>query len=232
MEFNFEYWDVDIVRQYFKDQLQKRAEQGDADVTSNLVLPGASFICDEPSIFGTPNQDYINAEIEWYYSQSTSVDDLAKIYGKRIKIWDDVACRHGMINSNYGKMIFGQRFGCKKSQYDYVRDKLKDNPTSRHGIMIYTEPTMHEKFNINGRYDFTCTNAVHYEVINNKYLNVVVQMRSNDAVFGYNNDFAWQNHVAIKLSEDLGLQDPPQIYWQVANLHVYPRHFDLVAAYE
>ena len=54
-------------------------------------------------------------------------------------------------------------------------------------------------------------------------------MRSNDAVFGYNNDYAWQVHVRDKLLEDLvTIYEPGPIYWNVGSLHVYERHFDFL----
>jgi thymidylate synthase len=62
-------------------------------------------------------------------------------------------------------------------------------------------------------------------------------MRSNDVVYGYKNDFAWQLHVLEKLCWDYNNMDryvegrtiePGHIIWQVQNLHVYERHFHLV----
>ena len=63
--------------------------------------------------------------------------------------------------------------------------------------------------------------------IRNKKLHCVVQMRSNDAVFGYKNDFAWQSHVLQTVANIIG-KEKGNVYWQVQNLHVYERHFDLV----
>jgi thymidylate synthase len=58
-------------------------------------------------------------------------------------------------------------------------------------------------------------------------LNAVVQMRSNDVVFGYRNDYAWQKHVLQKLAKDLGVVEG-DIYWNAGSLHVYERHFNMV----
>jgi thymidylate synthase len=52
-------------------------------------------------------------------------------------------------------------------------------------------------------------------------------MRSNDVVFGYKNDYAWQQFVLHELAKDLFLE-PGKMIWQVQNLHVYERHFDLI----
>ncbi len=73
--------------------------------------------------------------------------------------------------------------------------------------------------------DFICTNNVQYFIRDN-YLITSVYMRSNDAVFGYNNDLAWQTHIRNKLLDDLDcIYGAGPIYWNVGSLHVYERHF-------
>ena len=96
---------------------------------------------------------------------------------------------------------------------------------------------MWAEYNENGKSDFICTNAVTYYIRDN-ILHGVVQMRSNDVVFGYKNDYAWQRYVLDKLVKDYNInrqilldRDPIEaghLIWQVQNLHIYERHFDLV----
>ena len=74
--------------------------------------------------------------------------------------------------------------------------------------------------------DFMCTNAVQYLIRDGK-VNALVYMRSNDAVFGYKNDYAWQKYVLDSVANDLGLS-VGNLYWNVSSLHVYERHFDLI----
>jgi thymidylate synthase len=52
-------------------------------------------------------------------------------------------------------------------------------------------------------------------------------MRSNDVVFGFKNDKAWQDHVHQQLASDLGVEVGEMI-WHAGSLHVYSRHFDLI----
>ena len=52
-------------------------------------------------------------------------------------------------------------------------------------------------------------------------------MRSNDVVFGYKNDYAWQKFVQVMMSRRLKCE-LGDIHWQVQNLHVYERHFHLL----
>ena len=57
---------VKDVRQFFVDELNDQAFTIDKTGARTIEMIGASFIADEPAIFGKPNWDYINSEIEWY----------------------------------------------------------------------------------------------------------------------------------------------------------------------
>jgi len=109
---------------------------------------------------------------------------------------------------------------------DNVVAELQHNPDSRRASMIYTRPSIWTEFNENGKNDFICTNAVTYYIRNDE-LHCVVQMRSNDVVFGYKNDYAWQSYVLGQVANSLEI-GAGYIHWQVQNLHVYERHFHLV----
>ena len=151
---------------------------------------------------------------------SLSVNDIP---GGPPAIWKQVADDKGYINSNYGWCIWSRE---NHFQYENVYNELKNNPESRRATMIYTRPNMWKDYNHDGRSDFMCTNTVQYMIRYNE-LDAVVQMRSNDVVYGYKNDYAWQSYVLDKLCLDLGVQRG-SIHWNVGSLHVYERHFDLV----
>ena len=140
---------------------------------------------------------------------------------------------NGEINSNYGHLINSDIY---YNQYGNVLDELLDNRDSRRASMVYQRPSIWVEYKSNGKNDFICTNAVTYYIRDDE-LQCVVQMRSNDVVFGYKNDYAWQSSVLNKLVEDFNysaeiLEIKPikagSIIWQVQNLHVYERHFHLV----
>lgn len=204
--------------------------------SSTIEIIGASFIADEESIFGEVNWDYVKREEEWYNSESLNVNDIP---GGAPQIWKAVADKDGFINSNYGWCVYSSANGFTEfdgteepsshgvlSQYDNTLAELKKNPESRRAVMIYTRPSMWRAFDKGGRSDFMCTNAVQYLIRNGK-LHAVVQMRSNDAIFGFRNDRAWQQHVLEKLANDLGIESG-DLYWNVGSLHVYARHYYLV----
>ena len=122
-----------------------------------------------------------------------------------------------------------------------VLDELLGNIDGRRATMIYTRPSIWEEYNEDGKNDFICTNAVTYYIRNGK-IHAVVQMRSNDVVFGYKNDYAWQRFVLEDLTAEYNTcylshaadadyrkeMEVGDIIWQVQNLHVYERHFHLV----
>ena len=170
-----------------------------------LEIVGASFIADEDCIFGKVDVDYVEREKAWYETQVCNVNAMS---GKVPKIWQDVAAADGTINSNYGWALFSEENG---SQYDRVVEELKSDPTSRRGLAIYTRPSMHVDAFRDGMRDFMCTNTVQYLVRDDELVSIV-NMRSNDAVYGYKNDYAWQKHVADKMAADLGVTTGP-IVW-------------------
>lgn len=192
------------------------------DKTGSCVIEimAAHFLADAPAIFGTPNREYIAREIEWYESMSLCVNDIP---GETPAIWRQVADSNGMINSNYGHLIWSDDY---HNQYDHVRDELRANPCSRRATMIYTRPSIWLEYNTDGRSDFICTNAVQY-FVRDGLLHAHVQMRSNDAIYGYKNDWAWQQYVLRMLAEDLD-REPGRIWWTVGSLHIYERHFHLI----
>lgn len=211
---------VGNIRNSFYQKLVKEEYVTDKTGVKTLEIMNASFIADHPAIIGTVNEDYVERELAWYKSQSLNVNDIP---GETPAIWKAVATEDGYINSNYGWCIWSDE---NHNQYTNVLDELKKNPDSRRANMIYTRPTMHSDYNRNGMSDFMCTNNVQY-LIRNGELNAFVYMRSNDAVFGYKNDWAWQKHVLDSLCKELNVP-AGQIYWNVSSLHIYERHFQLL----
>ena len=214
------------IRDQFIDLYNKKDYVTDKTGVKTLEIVGASFTADEVSIFGTPNEEYIKREIDWYLSESLYVYDIPE---KTPEIWKQISSTKGKINSNYGQLIFSKE---NHKQYKHVCQQLLCDPNSRRAVMIYQRPTMHDDFSVDGMSDFICTNAVQYMVRDNA-LHAVVQMRSNDVVFGYRNDYAWQKFVLDRLVNDLNdfgenTYSAGDITWQVGSLHVYERHFKFI----
>ena len=235
------------VREAFKELLKNQiftSINREASMTSlvgntTIEIVNANFIADEESIFGTVNKDYITREEAWYDSMSLNVNDIP---GGAPAVWKAVADKDGFINSNYGWCIYSPANGfagyneaplkiSESSQYLRTIQELQKNPESRRAMMIYTRPSMWLEYNKNGRSDFMCTNAVQY-LIRDGAVHAVVQMRSNDSIFGFRNDFAWQKHVLESITKDLNEHgnsyEVGNLYWNAGSLHIYSRHFYLV----
>ncbi len=211
---------VHAIREAFK--MLKEAEEYVIDKSGckMLEIVGATFIADEESIFGTVNNDYLSREIEWYKSMSRNVHDIP---GGPPKEWVRCADSKGMINSNYGWMIWSEE---NHKQYEHVKQELMTNPDSRRAVMVYTRPNIWNEYNIDGMSDFVCTNTVQY-FIRDKKLVALVQMRSNDIWAGYRNDVGWQNYVHKMLAKDLNVKVGFMI-WYAGSLHMYERNFYLI----
>ena len=215
---------VQDVRDYFVAGKQRSMHMTtDKTGVKCIELIGASFLANEPAIFGEPNLEYIKREIKWYQSMSLNINDIYGDERSAPEAWKYAASPEGFINSNYGYLIYSKENGY---QYDNVLEELKQSPDGRRAEMIYTRPSIWEEFDYLGMSDFICTNAVSYYIRNGR-LDCCVQMRSNDVVYGYKNDYAWQQFVLTKLADDLGIETGKMI-WQVQNLHVYEKHFDLI----
>ena len=208
---------VDDIREAFADAYKRNQFTIDRTGAKTIEIIGATFIADDDYIIRPATKDYIKRELEWYKSQSLYVKDIP---GETPKIWEQISSKKGEINSNYGWCIWSNKNG---SQFQNVLNELKANPDSRRATMIYNRPSMHNDFNKDGMNDFMCTFANTFFIRDGK-LHSHYLMRSNDAVFGYNNDVAWAQYVQSLLAKELNI-NIGEIIWTASNLHVYERHF-------
>ena len=214
-----------------KKLLVEKYKNQDFRITKSGVktveLQNVQFIADKDYILREPNYDYIKREIEWYESQSLNVYDIP---GETPTIWKSCADVNGEINSNYGWMIWSKENG---SQYNNCIWNLVNDPATRNAVMIYNRPSMHVDATANHKHDFCCTHYVHcfLNPIDNGYsLKYIVYQRSQDAIFGYNNDINWHLYVyklmQKELSEKLNCPIKSElIECNDGSLHVYERHF-------
>ena len=214
-----------------KNLLIEKYKNQDFRITKSGVktveLQNVQFIADKDYILREPNYDYIKREIEWYESQSLNVYDIP---GETPTIWKSCADVNGEINSNYGWMIWSKENG---SQYNNCIWNLVNDPATRNAVMIYNRPSMHVDATSNHKHDFCCTYAVQcfLNPTDNGYsLKYIVYQRSQDAIFGYNNDINWHLYVYKLMQKELSekLKCPIEtelIECNDGSLHVYERHF-------
>lgn len=213
---------------HIKKQFKKLYNKQDFIINNKIKtieIIGAQFIADENTIFGTPNIQYIQNELQWYKSMSLNIYDFP---GKIPTIWKNIADNKGNIISNYGWCIWSAE---NYNQYQNVLNELKNNMFTRRAILIYTRPSMHYEYNQNNKNDFICTQYVQYFIRKNKLI-CIVNMRSNDAVFGYKNDYAWQYYIFNLLYKNLKIiyndLKLDKIIWNASSLHIYENHFYLI----
>jgi thymidylate synthase len=118
------------------------------------------------------NPDYAIAEWLWYLSRDPSVHNIGKLASIWLRIQDD----HGVCESNYGSYLLGE-------QWEWVLQELISDRDTRRATMVINQP-YHKGKNPE---DYPCTQYVHFFIRNSK-LHMGVNMRSNDAVFGFCND--------------------------------------------
>ena len=218
---------IETIRNIFKNllELQQFTETQNKTGSKTVEIINASFIANQDTIFGEVNKEWVERESQWYHSQSRNVNDIP---GGAPQVWKMVATPDGRINSNYGWCLFSPENG---DQFHNCALQLEADPLSRRAEMIYTRPSIQQEYNTDGMSDFICTEAVQY-FIRDWQLIACVKMRSNDAIFGFKNDLAWQKEVLHLLHARLVGKYPQleigPIIWNAGSLHVYERHFHLI----
>ena len=204
--------------------------------SKTLEIQNAHFEVDKCWIVREPNYDYYEREKEWYLSQSLNVNDIP---GETPKMWKACATPEGLINSNYGWCIYSEENG---KQFENCMQHLLDDPHTREAIMIYNRPSMQQDYNKGGMHDFMCCQNVQY-FINEKddktdVVDCIVNFRSSDAIFGFNNDALWEYDVLVDLVKSLQNDylakynksiDVGKMFWNAGSLHIYERHFSILS---
>ena len=155
------------------------------------------------------NEEYAEAEWQWYLSGDPKVSTLGDIYGKVPEIWKRMADADGKVNSNYGYQWD------RNGQIDMVLEMLKHNKDTRQAcISIYDGKEISDY-----AFDTPCTYAVQFTIVNNR-LDMCVTMRSNDLWYGFCNDqyqfSKLQELMAFRLDIETGT------YYHFAhNMHLY-----------
>lgn len=201
--------------------------------TGNRVLYSVDWLADQDSMIGQVNEDWVRRELAWFRSGSDKLEDME---GPVPKLFQACAGWDGRVNSAYGYILFGRGALLPDPPTLYERIVLTlihEGLHSRHAVAIISDRDIHELASWNGRNDFICTNALNIMVDDGGNLHIIAQMRSMDAVFGYRADYSMWDDLMKRLIRDLNdygqIVQRGNITFQVANLHVYPRHFDLLA---
>ena len=159
------------------------------------------------------NEDYAEYEWNWYLKGDRDASEI----GDRAKIWKQMMVEGTTeVNSNYGY------FWNKNYQLSRVVQELRVNPQSRRAIVVHYDINELDRY----KYDTPCNDILNFYIKDGK-LHLSVFARSIDLVFGFCND----QYTFAKLMEMVAFQlDIPvgEMHWMVTNLHIYPRHYDML----
>jgi hypothetical protein len=203
--------------------------------TGNATLYGVSWVADRPSMIGKVNADWVRRELDWFFKGS---DRLADMEAPVPQLFQACAGVDGRVNSAYGHILFSDEVPAlrdpSKTLFNRVVDTfVNEGPGTRHAVAIISDRDVHVLAKLSGRNDFICTNALNFMIDDDNRLHIIAQMRSMDAVFGYRADYSMWDALMEYLLGNLEMVYPDlrrgDIIFQVANLHVYPRHFDLLS---
>lgn len=204
--------------------------------TGNRVLYSANWLATNDSMIGKVNEDWVRRELAWFNSGSNRLSDME---GPVPALFLACGGNDGKVNSAYGHILFSSHTA--SSLYSRILHTIcNEGLETRHAVAIISDRDVHSLATLHGRNDFICTNALNIMIDHENRLHIIAQMRSMDAVFGYRADYSMWDSLMTRLLADLdGLrhggiisQYPVtrgDITFQVANLHVYPRHFSLLA---
>ena len=158
---------------------------------------------------------YIFGELLWYLSGR---DDVAFI-SKYSKMWAQLTDDGIHNNSAYGKYIFRKQEN-GQSQWDFVKDVLKNDPYSRQAV-IHIKPIQMYKTK-----DTVCTYFLQFFIRNNK-LDMIASMRSNDLLFGTTYDVFMFTFMQELMAAELGIEVGTYKHF-ASNIHIYKKDMEKI----
>lgn len=169
------------------------------------------------------NVKYAVEEFLWYVRGDKYDDSIAQ----HATAWKKLVQADGSFFSNYGHYIFRKMTPDGVSPFKFAYEQLQRNAGTRRAAI----PLLETKHCFHENTDMVCTFAIHF-MIRNGYLNMIVNMRSNDAIWGLTNDafcFSMLHrlmHRALQMGGMVNLR--LGAYTHIANtLHVYERHYEM-----
>lgn len=158
------------------------------------------------------------AESLWILTGNNKVDWLSRFLPRAINYSDDGeiwrAGYHRIINWNDKSKV---------NQVKYCYETLKSNPLSRQAVISIWDPE--RECTVDASKDFPCNNWIQFLIRDNK-LHMIVQVRSNDLIFGLSgiNVVEWTIlHELMSSWLDVEVGDYQH---QVGSLHIYDIHFE------
>ncbi len=157
------------------------------------------------------------AEQAWFIMGSRKPEDFLREY---TKIWDAFTNPGDVVTVAYGYR-WRKHFG--RDQLGLLIDLLKNEPGSRHGVVVTWDPAQ-DGLSLVKRKNVPCPYTFTVNIIGGRlHLHNIV--RSNDAILGVPFDVMGFALLQCLLAQELGVR--PGVYsHSISNAHIYDSHFD------
>jgi thymidylate synthase len=123
--------------------------------------------------------------------------------------------------------MFELQHNSHRPQWEWAMEELLGDRDTRRATISINQPYHKWK----NKKDYTCTQYIHFFIRDNK-LHLGVNMRSNDAVFGFCNDvwtFCMFQQLMLNDLNALGANvELGSYYHQAGSYHVYERHWKMM----
>jgi thymidylate synthase len=209
----------------FRSILKKIIEQGRISRPRNMAIrelnafgfqlenPRARLIYDETRKM---NLMFALGELLWYIRGSNKSKEI-EYYNKKYSNYSDDG---NTLNGAYGRRIFSEEL-FDFSQWNACLNLLLKDPDTRQAVI-----TIHNPIDLNSNSkDIPCTCYIQFLLRNNR-LECIVNMRSNDIIWGTCYDVFSFTMMQELMANQLGIDIGPYNHF-VGSMHLYDYHFDL-----
>ena len=216
----------------YSELFQALLQAPEINGTKELINVELQFdVTKEPTMQHFPsrnlNEKYAKQELLWYYRADRWDDSITE----HAKMWKKLRQKDGGFNSNYGQVIFKPRYsplyGILVEPFLWCVGCLVKNPASRQAIIpIVERDYLHSECN-----DQRCCMFMQFLIRNNR-LDCYVVFRSNDAIWGVNNDVFTLSEIFKGVYAEITVYKPDlQIgiyHHRAISMHVYERHYEML----
>lgn len=166
---------------------------------------------------------YLFPELAWYMSGDRKPDKILPYS----KFWKNILTPEGLVNSNYGDLVFYRKNSYGYSSFSWALAKLNEDPDTRKAIILYND----REFFYDENRDLICNQYQQFMIRDGKLI-CLVALRSSDAIFGLTYNMPWWSFVHQMLYLNLLITYPNlklgKITAFLGSVHVYANKYDLV----
>jgi thymidylate synthase len=217
------FYCLDEIQQYVLSSILKFGDRVSTRGMSTLEIFPFSFVLENPRMrcISNParlwNFPLAIGEFCWHLSGSKDLRFI-QYYARRWKDFSDDGLT--IRGSCYGNKIFSTDE--QPNKWQKLINLLKQDPHSRRAVLALLDNYL--SLSLDSK-DISCTSTIQFLIRQNK-LHAIVNMRSNDAIWGLPYDVFLFTMIQEKLASELSIE--LGTYTHIAgSMHVYERHLDL-----